>query len=249
MIKVEIINNTAMIRLNRPDKRNSLNPELIIALKNQLDKLENNTSVKVIIITGEGSSFCSGADLNYLQQLKDCSIIENKIDSENIAELLLKIYSFPKPVIAAVNGPAVAGGCGLASVCDFIIADKKNARFGYPEVKIGFVPAIVSIFLIRRIGEGRAKEFLLTGEIFDADESFKKGLVNQVSDDIISDSIQFAAKLYNNSVLSMKLTKELINNIGDLNLDSAIRLAVNKNVISRSSEDFIKGISIFLNIK
>lgn len=249
MIKVEIINNTAMIRLNRPDKRNSLNPELIIALKNQLDKLENNTSVKVIIITGEGSSFCSGADLNYLQQLKDCSIIENKIDSENIAELLLKIYSFPKPVIAAVNGPAVAGGCGLASVCDFIIADKKNARFGYPEVKIGFVPAIVSIFLIRRIGEGRAKEFLLTGEIFDADESFKKGLVNQVSDDIISDSIQFAAKLYNNSALSMKLTKELINNIGDLNLDSAIRLAVNQNVISRSSEDFIKGISIFLNIK
>ncbi len=249
MIKVEIINNTAMIRLNRPDKRNSLNPELIIALKNQLDKLENNTSVKVIIITGEGSSFCSGADLNYLQQLKDYSIIENKIDSENIAELLLKIYRFPKPMIAAVNGPAVAGGCGLASVCDFIIADRKNARFGYPEVKIGFVPAIVSIFLIRRIGEGRAKEFLLTGEIFDADESFKKGLVNQVSDDIITDSIQFAAKLYNNSALSMKLTKELINNIGDLNLDSAIRLAVNQNVISRNSEDFIKGISIFLNIK
>ena len=146
MIKVEIINNTAMIRLNRPDKRNSLNPELIIALKNQLDKLENNTSVKVIIITGEGSSFCSGADLNYLQQLKDYSIIENKIDSENIAELLLKIYRFPKPMIAAVNGPAVAGGCGLASVCDFIIADRKNARFGYPEVKVGFVPAIVSIF-------------------------------------------------------------------------------------------------------
>lgn len=249
MIKVEIINNTAMIRLNRPDKRNSLNPELILALKNQLDKLENNSSVKVIILTGEGSAFCSGADLNYLQQLKDYSIIENKIDSENIAELLLKIYRFPKPVIAAVNGPAVAGGCGLASVCDFIIADRKNARFGYPEVKIGFVPAIVSIFLIRRIGEGRAKEFLLTGEIFDADESFKKGLVNQVSDDIISDSIQFAAKLYNNSALSMKLTKELINNIGDLNLDSAIRLAVNQNVISRSSEDFIKGISIFLNIK
>lgn len=249
MIKVEIINNTAMIRLNRPDKRNSLNPELILALKNQLDKLENNTSVKVIILTGEGSAFCSGADLNYLQQLKDYSIIENKIDSENIAELLLKIYRFPKPVIAAVNGPAVAGGCGLASVCDFIIADRKNARFGYPEVKIGFVPAIVSIFLIRRIGEGRAKEFLLTGEIFDADESFKKGLVNQVSDDIIADSIQFAAKLYNNSALSMKLTKELINNIGDLNLDSAIRLAVNQNVISRSSEDFIKGISIFLNIK
>ncbi|MBK7377474.1 MAG: enoyl-CoA hydratase/isomerase family protein [Ignavibacteriales bacterium] len=249
MIKVEIINNTAMIRLNRPDKRNSLNPELILALKNQLDKLENNSSVKVIILTGEGSAFCSGADLNYLQQLKDYSIIENKIDSENIAELLLKIYRFPKPVIAAVNGPAVAGGCGLASVCDFIIADRKNARFGYPEVKIGFVPAIVSIFLIRRIGEGRAKEFLLTGEIFDADESFKKGLVNQVSDDIIADSIQFAAKLYNNSALSMKLTKELINNIGDLNLDSAIRLAVNQNVISRSSEDFIKGISIFLNIK
>lgn len=249
MIKVEIINKTAMIRLNRPDKRNSLNPELVLALKNQLDKFENDTSVKVIIITGEGSSFCSGADLNYLQQLKDYSIIENKIDSENIAELLLKIYRFPKPVIAAVNGPAVAGGCGLASVCDFIFADKKNARFGYPEVKIGFVPAIVSIFLIRRIGEGRAKEFLLTGEIFDADESFKKGLVSQVSNDIITDSIQFAAKLYNNSALSMKLTKELINNVGDLNLDSAIRLAVNQNVISRNSEDFNKGINTFLNIK
>lgn len=249
MIKVEIINKTAVIRLNRPDKRNSLNPELVLALKNQLDKFEDNTSVKVIIITGEGSSFCSGADLNYLQQLKDYSISENKTDSENIAELLLKIYRFPKPVIAAVNGPAVAGGCGLASVCDFIIADKTNARFGYPEVKIGFVPAIVSLFLIKRIGEGRAKEFLLTGDIFDADESFKKGLVNQVSDDIISDSIQFAAKLYNNSALSMRLTKELIHSIGDLNLESAIRLAVNQNVISRNSEDFDKGINNFLNMR
>jgi len=249
MIKVEIINKTAMIRLNRPDKRNSLNPELVLALKNQLDKIALNTSVKVIIITGEGSSFCSGADLTYLQKLKDYSIIENKIDSENIAELLLKIYRFPKPVIAAVNGPAIAGGCGLASVCDFIIADKKNAKFGYPEVKIGFVPAIVSIFLIKRIGEGRAKEFLLTGEIFDADESCKKGLVNQVSDEIISDSIQFAAKLYNNSSLSMTLTKELIFKISDLNIESAIKLAVDQNVISRYSEDFKQGVSSFLNKK
>lgn len=247
MIKIEIRDKTALIKLNRPDKRNSLNPELILALKNQLDVLENNTSVKVIIITGEGSSFCSGADLNYLQQLNEYSIIENKTDSENIAELLIKIYKFPKPVIAAVNGPAVAGGCGLASVCDFIIADKTTARFGYPEVKIGFVPAIVSIFLIKRIGEGRAKEFLLTGDIFNADESFKKGLVNIVSDDIIPDSIQFAANLYNNSSLSMKLTKELVNNIGDLNLDSAIQIAVNQNIISRYSEDFKIGINNFIN--
>lgn len=249
MIKTEILDLTALIKLNRPEKRNSLNPELILALKNQLDILKTDPSIKVIIITGEGSTFCSGADLKYLQKLNDYSITENKSDSEKIAELLLQIYRFPKPVIAAVNGPAVAGGCGLASVCDFIIADKANARFGYPEVKIGFVPAIVSIFLIKRIGEGRAKEFLLTGETFNAEDSLQKGLVNLVSDNLMSDAIQFASKLYNNSSLSMKLTKELVNSIGDLNLDSAIQLAVNQNIISRYSEDFKIGISNFINKK
>lgn len=249
MIKTELVNSTAIIKFNRPEKRNSLNPELILSIKNKLAEFQNDSSIKIIILTGEGNSFCAGADLNYLQRLKDYSVAENIVDSENIAELFLNVYKYPKPVIAAVNGPAIAGGCGLASVCDYIFADKSNARFGYPEVKIGFVPAIVSIFLIKKIGEGRAKEFLLTGEIFSAEQSFEKGLVNFLSNDVISDSIQFAEKLYNNSFLSMRMTKELICNVGDLNLESAIQFAVNQNVISRSTEAFKNGINNFLNRK
>ena len=171
MIKYLKENQTGIITLNRPEKRNALNPELVAQLKDKLKEIKDDADVKVLIITGEGKSFCSGADLEYLNSIKDFSSIENEKDSESLAKLFLDIYNFPIPTVAAVNGAAIAGGCGLANVCDFIIADKNNAKFGYSEVKIGFVPAIVSIFLIKKIGEGKARQLLLTGDIVDADKA------------------------------------------------------------------------------
>ncbi|MBT8383671.1 MAG: enoyl-CoA hydratase/isomerase family protein, partial [Ignavibacteria bacterium] len=144
MIKYELKNGTGVLALNRPEKRNALHPDLIVQIKEKLKEIEIDESVKVLIITGEGKAFCAGADLTYLNDLKNYSTVQNEKDSRELAELFLTIYNFPKPVIAAVNGAAIAGGCGLASVCDFIVADEEHSKFGYSEVKIGFLPAMVS---------------------------------------------------------------------------------------------------------
>lgn len=249
MIKYFNKNKTGLITLNRPEKRNALHPEMIAQLKEKFDELRNDDSVKTVIITGEGSSFCAGADLEYLNQLRKLSITENEKDSQNLAELFLQIYKFPKPVIAAVNGPAVAGGCGLASLCDFIVADKLNAKFGYSEVKIGFLPAVVSIFLIKRTGEGIAKQLLLSGEIIESKRAFEIGFVNYLADDAVKESFRLAEKLMQNSSFSMSLTKQMINSVSDLNIDEAVDYCIRLNAISRSSEDFKKGLNNFLNRK
>ena len=139
MINYQVENNTGIITLNRPDKRNALHPELVEEMKNKLEEIKKDSRVKVLIITGAGKSFCSGADLSYLNELKNYSVIENENDSSALAQLFLNIYNFPKPTIAAVNGAAIAGGCGLAGVCDFVIADKTSAKFGYSfSVKLSF---------------------------------------------------------------------------------------------------------------
>jgi len=150
MIKSEIINNTAVITLNRPEKRNALHPFMVEQMKLNLKELAEKDVVHSLIITGEGNTFCAGADLEYLNSLSDNTAIENYDDSRLLAEMFLMIYEFPKPTIAAVNGAAIAGGCGLASVCDFILAHPEESKFGYSEVKIGFIPAIVSIFLLKK---------------------------------------------------------------------------------------------------
>ncbi len=244
MIKYLKENQTGIITLNRPEKRNALNPKLIAQLKDKLKEIKDD--LKVLVITGEGKSFCSGADLEYLNSINDFSSIENEKDSESLAELYLDIYNFPVPTIAAVNGAAIAGGCGLANVCDFIIADKNNAKFGYSEVKIGFIPAIVSIFLIKKIGEGKARQLLLTGDIVDADKAKSLGLVDYLAEDALAEAKSFANKLIANSNLSMKLTKKMISDISNLNVNEAVNYCIRLNTISRSSEDFKNGIENFL---
>jgi methylglutaconyl-CoA hydratase len=246
MIKYLKENNIGIITLNRPEKRNALHPGLVKQLKVKLKEIKNDEDVKVLILTGEGSSFCAGADLEYLNQLREFNSIENEKDSEFLAELFLEIYSFPLPSIAAVNGPAIAGGCGLASAFDFIIADKNNAKFGYTEVKIGFIPAIVSIFLIKKIGEGKAKQLLLTGDTIDAPKSYEIGLVDQISGNVLVDAKTFAGRLISNSTISMKLTKKMISDISNLNVKEAVEYCVMLNAISRSSEDFKNGLEKFL---
>jgi len=249
MIIYSVNNKIALIKLNRPEKRNALHPDLVKEFKEKLGQAGNDDNVSVLIITGEGNSFCAGADLAYLQDLNSFSSLENEADSKSLAELFLDIYKFPKPTIAAVNGAAIAGGCGLASVCDIIVADKQHAKFGYSEVKIGFIPAVVSIFLIRKIGEGRAKHLLLTGEIIDSEKAFQLGLVNYLTGDVNAFSFELASDLLKNSDYSMQFTKQMINDISVLPVDKAVEYCVELNTISRSSEDFKKGISSFLNKK
>ncbi len=247
MIKSEVKSNTAIITLNRPEKRNALHPFLVEQLKNKLVEFEKDDSVKSLIITGEGNTFCAGADLEYLQKISNNSTIENYEDSKSLAEMFLMIYDFPKPTIAAVNGAAIAGGCGLATVCDFIVAHPENSKFGYSEVKIGFIPAIVSIFLIKKVGEGLAKQLLLEGEIISGKRAFEIGLVNYINENVLDESINLSDKLNKYSVESLRMTKQMINNISNLSVNEAVNQCINLNVISRSTDEFKNGIKTFLN--
>jgi methylglutaconyl-CoA hydratase len=249
MIKYEIKNEIGILTLNRPEKRNSLHPELVKQMKSRLKEVEKDESVKVLIITGEGKAFCAGADLEYLNELKNYSSMENEKDSRELAELFVMIYNYPKPVIAAVNGAAIAGGCGLASACDIIVADEINARFGYSEVKIGFIPAIISTFLIRRVGEGMAKQLLLTGDIIEAERAYEIGFVNYIYNNALEFAIDVASKIKNNSQQSMKLTKEMIGKVSGLSVEDAVEYCIGLNTISRTSEEFKEGLNNFLTKK
>src|SRR5205085_11970380 len=172
----------ALITLNRPEKRNALNDELISGLKESLHKADGNTDVRVVVITGAGADFCSGADLAALQKISEASVEENLKDAQSLMELFTLIRRVSVPVVAAVRGRALAGGCGLATACDLVLA-ARSARFGYPEVKIGFVPAMVMAILRRNVSEKRAFELITLGAEISADEAERIGLVNQVFDD------------------------------------------------------------------
>jgi methylglutaconyl-CoA hydratase len=249
MIKYEIKNEIGILTLNRPEKRNALHPELVRQMKSQLNEAAEDRSVKVLIITGGEKAFCAGADLEYLNEMKNYSSLENEKDSRELAELFVTIYSFPKPIIAAINGAAIAGGCGLASVCDIIVADELNARFGYSEVKIGFIPAIVSTFLIRRVGEGMAKQLLLSGDIIEAKRAYEIGFVNYLSQNVLAFSLDFASKLKTNSAASMKMTKDLVRKVSGLSAEDAVEHCIGLNTISRTIDDFKKGLNNFLTKK
>jgi methylglutaconyl-CoA hydratase len=249
MIKFEVKNDTGILTLNRPEKRNALHPDLVKQVKEKLKEIEKDANVKVLILTGEGKAFCAGADLEYLNQLKDYSVLQNEEDSRNLAELFLMVYKFPKPVIAAVNGAAIAGGCGLASVCDIVVADELNAKFGYSEVKIGFIPAIVSTFLIKRIGEGLAKHLLITGDIIDCKRAYEIGLANYLSSKVLEFSLELASTLNKNSFQSMRMTRNMLNDISTLSVEDAVEYCIGLNTISRTSEDFKRGLENFLNKK
>ncbi len=168
----------ALVTLNRPDKRNAISYELIDDLLRALGEVEQSLA-QILILTGSGKAFCSGMDLDNLRSITGRTAEENRADSETMARLFRTLYDFPKVTIAAVNGPAIAGGCGLATLCDFTVASNE-AKFGYTEVRIGFIPAIVSTFLLRQVGEKQARDLLLTGRIIAAEEAFRLGLVNEV---------------------------------------------------------------------
>ena len=240
----------ARITLNRPEKKNALNDQLIAELKETLRDAVGNESVRVDVIDGNGSDFCSGADLSALEKISKASAAENANDARALQELFLLIRQLPVPVIAAVHGRALAGGCGLASACDMIVASR-NARFGYPEVKIGFVPAMVTAILRRNVSEKVAFELLTRGDTIEADEAQRIGLVNRVFDDATfeDDVRQFAEGYVTVSKSAVSLTKTLFYQVDGLPFSEATETGVDVNVIARMTEDCQKGIARFLKKK
>jgi methylglutaconyl-CoA hydratase len=237
------------ITLNRPEKRNALSHEVVTELKQAFTLAAADEQVKVIILRANGEAFCAGADLGYLQQLQQFSYEENVADSHHLKELFLQIYTLNKVVIAQLQGHALAGGCGLAAVCDFAFA-VPAAKFGYTEVKIGFIPAIVMVFLLRRIGEGRSKQLLLTGDLITADDAQALGLINFIAapDNIEREVNEFAAHLIStNSAQSMATTKQMIAAVQSMSLEQALTYAAESNARARASEDCQRGIAAFLN--
>lgn len=250
-IEYEIKNRKAYITLNRPEKRNALSHELVAELKEAFQQAEKDEQVKVVILKANGEAFCAGADLAYLQQLQHFSHEENLADSSHLKDLFLTIYTLKKIVIAQVQGHALAGGCGLATVCDFVFA-VPEAKFGYTEVKIGFIPAIVMVFLLRKIGEGKSKQLLLTGDMILAEEAMHMGLVNKVvsAHDIENHMESFAQRLIDtNSQHAMMLTKNMMAQVQSMTLEEALSFASKMNASARESDDCKNGIDAFLSKK
>src|SRR5262252_5215226 len=225
-IQVAYDGKVATLTLNRPDKRNAISFELIDDLLQALDEIAKSDAI-VLIVTGAGKAFCSGMDLDNLKALLGRTPEQNQQDSETMVGLFRSIYEFPKPTIAAVNGAAIAGGTGLALLCDFTLA-APEAKFGYTEVRIGFVPAIVSTFLLRQVGEKIARDLLLTGRLFDAEEARRIGLVNEIvpGDQLLGRANELAAQLVENSPASLLYTKRLLSTAARAEIEAQIDAAV-----------------------
>ena len=243
----EVSEGVARLTLNRPEKRNALNDELIEAVKDSLRDANADDEVRSILLTGAGDDFCSGADLAALQKISTASVEENLTDAAALMELFTLIRSAHQPVIAAVKGRALAGGCGLASACDMVLA-ARSSRFGYPEVKIGFVPAMVMAILRRNISEKRAFELLTFGNEISAEEAVAMGLANRVIDDeAFEDEVDaFIAQFQKTSSSAVALTKRLLYQIDSMSFEDALRCGVDTNVTARLSEDCKRGVERFL---
>jgi methylglutaconyl-CoA hydratase len=234
------------IVLNRPERRNAMTPEMQMELLAAFEDAAAG-NCRVLVLAGAGKAFCSGLDLSALEGMKDETAFDHRADAERIARLFLALHELPMPTIAAVHGPAIAGGCGLALICDFTLATHA-ARFGFTEVRIGFVPALVSAFLALQIGDKKSRDLLLTGRIFDAAEAHHLGLVNEIvpENELVAHVQALADTLLANSPQSLADTKQLMAAQHKPWLDAAIVSAIEASAQSRSSQDFREGIAAFL---
>jgi methylglutaconyl-CoA hydratase len=234
------------ITLNRPERRNAMTPEMQMELIAAMDEAAAS-DCRVVVFKGAGDAFCAGLDLTALQAMNEKDPAEHRADAERIAKLLRTLYELPKPTIAAVHGAAIAGGTGLATICDFTLA-VPSAKFGYTEARIGFVPALVSAFLTLQIGDKRARDLLLTARLFDAAEAYRLGLVNEVvPPDSLADHVNSLAKvLAANSPESIRATRRLMAAQNKAWLDAAIEHAMEANAVSRETADFREGVAAFL---
>lgn len=243
---LETSGHLSTITFNRPEKRNAISTQMIAELHAVLDEIER-TPARVVILTGNGKAFCAGIDLDYLQAIGRQTAAENQEDSKRIAKMFRKIWSYSRPLIAAVNGHALAGGCGIATLCDFTLA-VPEAKFGYTEVKIGFLPAIVSVFLTRQVGEKHARDLLLTGRLLDAAEAKDIGLVNEIvpAENLMKRANELAETILAASPSSITRAKHLLVSSAAAGIDHDLERAVLESARVRCTPDFKEGIAAFL---
>jgi methylglutaconyl-CoA hydratase len=234
------------VTLNRPEKRNAISPRMIDELTAALEGIERSDA-RAVILAGAGKAFCAGMDLAALRALPSQSSAKILADARHIAAMFRRVYDFPKPLVAAVNGPAIAGGCAVATLADLTLA-VPQAKFGYTEVKVGFMPAIVVPFVVRQLGEKRARDLFLTGRVFGAKEAFRLGLVNEIVPpaELLPRAREVASGMAALSPLSMKFTKRLLAGRAAAELDRDLELAVQESARIRASADFREGLSAFL---
>jgi len=245
-LTLEFTGQLATLTLNRPEKRNAISSRMLSELQSALEEIENGHT-RVAIITGAGKAFCAGMDLEMLSAIATQSATENMEDSRRMAKLFRRVWSFSKPLIAAVNGAALAGGCGLATLCDFTLA-VPEAKFGYTEVKIGFLPAIVSVFLTRQIGDKHARDLLLTGRLVDAAEALKLGLISEIvpRERLIDRARELANVLIAASPVSLTRAKRLLTSAAAASVDQDLERAILENARIRCTADFREGLASFL---
>ena len=250
MILFNVADGIAQITLNRPEKRNALSPELISALREAIDRSATDPAVRVVVIAGAGRDFCSGADLGGLDKAAEAGVLSHLASAQTMADLFLAMRRHPHPIIAAVKGRALAGGCGLATACDLILASD-TAQFGYPEVKIGFVPAMVMAILRRNIGEKRAFELIAAGEIIGAAEAHSIGLINRVYPEAEFDTRaeEYVRSLAAKSASAITLSKRLLYHMDGMTFEAALQAGVHGNAIARETPDAKRGIEQFVNKK
>ena len=234
------------ITLNRPDKRNAITVQMIDELQAALKEIEAG-SAQVAIITGAGKAFCAGMDLEGLRAISSQSAEQNLAETRRMAGIFRRLWAFPKPLIAAVNGPAIAGGCGFATLCDFTLA-VPEASFGYTEARIGFLPAIVSVFLRRQVGDKVVRDLLLTGRIVNGEEALRLGLISELvpAAQLMERARQLASTLLANSPTSLLRTKYLLRRYEESYVDRELEWAIAENAASRTTADFREGLAAFL---
>ncbi len=235
------------VTLNRPEKRNALNGEIVAELKQAMTESSRDPQCRVVVLSGAGKDFCSGADLEGIDKTAHADILDNMAGARQTAELFLMMRNHPRPIVAAVQGRALAGGCGLATACDIILA-AESAQFGYPEVNIGFVPAMVMAILRRSISEKAAFELVVTGETISAPRAHELGLIHRVySDDQFAIEVSaYSKKLASKSASAIMLSKRLLYNMDSMSFEAALEAGVEVNAIARMTEDCRKGVERFL---
>lgn len=244
---VSVEGSIATVVLNRPEKKNALNTALIAALKEAFESAATNPSVKVVALRGAGADFCSGMDLGSLSRLADASLAENLEDVDSLADLFMLMRRLPQPLVALVKGRALAGGCGLATACDLVLAEE-SATFGYTETRIGFVPAMVAALLRRSVSEKKAFELIALGDLMTAREAERIGLINRVyaDEDFEASAALYLNQLAERSASAVQLSKRSLYQQDGLGFESAVRAGADMNVLARTTEDLRVGVERFL---
>ncbi len=248
LIETQVESRIGYITLNRPERRNALSYALVSQLKETFMAWQGDPGIRVVVLRAKGPVFCAGADIEYLQKLQEYTLQENLADSIHLMELYLLMYRYPKPIIAQVEGPALAGGAGLVTVADLVVTTPQ-ATIGYPEAKIGFLPAMVTYFLLRRVGEGWARQLLITAEAISAEEAHRMGIFNYIvpAEEVADFTKKLAIRLIEQtSPTSQEFIRKLIADLQDMPLKEGLEFAAKMNAHARATEDFRRGIAAFL---